>query len=113
MCRLLFGGLGLRFAGLVMCSSSSLGRFFAGAIHSFLCLSGYGFACFFRFLAYRLGSLFCLFANRFSSLLCFLTYCFESVFNRLACFLRAVLYVLNHALLAKRSQGCRCNQSTN
>ena len=81
--------------------------------HGFLCFSDYGLAGFFRFLAYGLGSLFCFLANRFSSLLCFLTCCFESVFNRFPCFLRAVLDVLNYALLAERSQRGRRNQSSN
>src|SRR5215831_18299454 len=93
--------------------SSTPGCFFACAINGLLCFSGHGLAGFFRFLAYGLGSLFCFLANRFSSLLCFISCCFPSVFNRLPCFLRAVLYVLNHALLAERGQGTRRNQSSN
>jgi len=116
-CGLFFRGLGLRFTGglvrLVMHFSGRLSCLLARAIHGFVGFSGYGFAGFFCLLAYGLRSLFCFFANRFNSLLCFLTCCFQSVFNCFACFLRAVLYVLNDAVLAKRSQrNCR-KQSSN
>src|SRR5262249_15889468 len=110
-------GLGVRLAGslvrLVMRLSSRLSRFFARAIHGFVGFSSYGFAGFFCLLASGLRSLFCFFANRFNSLLCFLTCSFHSFFNCFACFLRAVLFVLNDAVLAKRSQrNCR-KQSSN
>ena len=113
ICRLFFGGLGFRFAGalpgLVVRLLSSLRCFFACAIDGLLCFSDYGLAGFFRFLAYGLGGLFCFLANRFSSLLCFLTCCFQSVFNCFAGFLRAVLDVLNYALLAE-TQSARPSQ---
>ena len=92
--RLLFRALGLRFAGRrlgpVMRPSSS--PVIAGAIHGLFC-----FCC------HRLGSLFGFLTNRLSSLLCFLTCGFQPVFNRFPCFLRAVLYVLNYAVLAEGS----------
>src|SRR5262245_52224726 len=96
-----------------MCFSSRLGLVFPSTIHGFFCFSDYGFAGFLRFLPYRLGGLFCFFANGFGSLLCFLSCCFHSVFNCFPCFLRSVLYVLNHAVLAEGSQRARGNQSSN
>jgi hypothetical protein len=103
--RWFFRALGLGFAGaltgLVVRLLSS-GCFLARAIHGFFCFPDHGLAGFFRFLA-----------NRFSSLFCFLTYCFESVLNCFACFLRAVLDVLNYAFLAERSQRDRRNESSN
>ena len=105
ICRLFFRGLGFRFAGALTGLVVRLlrsGCFRARAIHGFLRFSDNGLAGFFCFLA-----------NRFSSLLCFLTYYFESVFNRFPCFLRAVLDVLNYALLAERSQRDRRNESRN
>src|SRR5205814_2905245 len=117
ICRLFFRGLRFGLAGgllgFVVRLSSSPGCFLICVIYGFLCFSRYGFAGFFRFLPYGLRSLFCFFADRFSSLFCFLTYCFQSVFDCFPCFLRAVLYVLNHTLLDKRSQRRRRNQSSN
>src|SRR6516165_10630753 len=81
---------------------SSPGCFLACAIDGFL-----------RFLAHGQDSLFCFLANRFSSLLCFLTSRLESVLNCFSCFLRIVLYVLNHAVLSERSERSRYDQSNN
>ena len=96
--------LGLRFAGSLarlVRFAGRLGRLLACAIHGFL-----------RFLAYGLSSLFCFPANRFGSLLCFLACCFQSVFDCFSCFLRAVLYVVNNAVLAERSQRGHRNESS-
>src|SRR5262245_18089181 len=86
----------------VMRFSSRLCCFLACAVH-----------CFLRFCRYRLSSLFCFLANGLSSFFCFLTCSFQAVLNCSPCFLRTVLYILNGALLAERSQCGRRNQSSN
>jgi hypothetical protein len=70
--RLLFSSFRPGFAGRVcgfpVSFSIGLRRLVSRAFHSFLCLSGNGFAGLFRFLAYSLGSLFCFLAYRLGSL---------------------------------------------
>src|SRR5262245_14227735 len=117
ICRLLLSsfcrGLIGRSCGFPVGFSAGVSRLLTGAFDSFLCLSRDRLSRLFCFLSYGLGSLFCFLADRFSSVFCFLTYCFQSVLDCFPCLFRDVLYVLNYALLTKRSHRCGRNQSSN